>query len=433
MIPRYSRDQMAALWTEEHRFQTMLQVEIAACEAMSLQGKVPLADLKQIKKKAKINVKEILEIEKIVKHDVIAFLTQVERSVGPAARHLHLGMTSSDVLDTALALQLKEAAVLLQEDLFVLMEAVARLAKQHKNSLMAGRTHGVHAEPISFGIKCAGWYSELKRDMERLLRAQKIISFGKVSGVVGVYAHLDPSIESLVCKKLGLKPEPVATQVIPRDRHAEYLAILALVGSSLERFALEIRHLQKTEVLELEEPFSEGQRGSSAMPHKRNPILCENICGLARLLRSYAQASLENVALWHERDISHSSVERVILPDATILLDFMIDRMHSVLKDLRVYPEKMRENLQKTFYVLASQRLMLKILKSGKKKISRDQAYKMVQFLAQRAWTQSEDFKQLVLKDGSILSYLDPSQIEDCFDPEYFLRHTQTIFKHAGL
>ncbi|OGR96682.1 MAG: adenylosuccinate lyase [Elusimicrobia bacterium RIFCSPLOWO2_01_FULL_64_13] len=433
MIRRYTRDEMGRIWTDQHRFETMLEVEILACEAMAKKGRVPMADLKTIRRKARVNVRRIEEIEKVVKHDIIAFLTQVERGVGPAGRHLHAGMTSSDVLDTALAAQIREATSVLLSGIEALMGTVAKLARTHKNTLMPGRTHGVHAEPITFGIKAAGWYSELKRGRERLREAGKSAAFGKISGAVGTFAHVDPDVEAYVCKKLGLGIEPVSTQVVPRDRHAHYLSVLAVVGGTLERMALEVRHLQRTEVLEAEEPFSEGQRGSSAMPHKRNPIAAENVCGLARLLRSYAQAALENIALWHERDISHSSVERVILPDATIALDFMLHRLIKVLAGLQVYPKRMRENLDKTFAVLASQRLMLEILAKGGKRYSRDAAYKLVQGLAQKAWTGSLDFKMLVLKDPEISSVLDPLAVQECFDPNYFVRHASLILKRAGL
>jgi adenylosuccinate lyase len=433
MIPRYTRPEMAQIWTDESRFQKMLEVEILAAEAMAIEGQFPLADVNLIRKKAKINVQKIFEIEKVVKHDVIAFLTQIERTVGKPARHLHRGMTSSDVLDTALSLQLVEATVLLQNDLNTLLKTVAQLARQYKHTIMAGRTHGVHAEPITFGLKMAGWYSELQRDKVRLQQAQEVIAYGKISGAVGTYAHLDPSIEKYVCKKLNLKPEPVSTQIVPRDRHAQYLALLALIAASLERFALEIRHLQRTEVLEAEEPFSEGQRGSSAMPHKRNPIACENICGLSRLMRSYAHAAMENVALWHERDISHSSVERVIMPDAAITLDFMFYRMNEVLSGLRVYPEKMQENMKRTISILASQRLMLELIQQGGKNFSRERAYKVIQKCAQEAWTKNKDFKMLILAEPEITTYLSAKIIEECFSPAHFIRHVNTIFKQAGL
>lgn len=433
MIARYTRPEMAGIWTEKNRFNAMLEVEILAMEAMVKAGKVPKADLDEVRKKASIDVDKINEIEKVVKHDIIAFLSQVERKVGKAARHLHMGMTSSDVLDTALSVQMVQAAELLQKDIALLKKAVADLAHKHKNTLMAGRTHGVHAEPTTFGLKAAGWYSEILRSEERLGEARKIIAFGKVSGAVGTYAHLDPNLEKHVLGKLGLGIEPVSTQIVPRDRHAQYMALLALVGGTLERIALEIRHLQRTEVLEAEEPFTEGQRGSSAMPHKRNPVGCENICGLARLLRSNAQAAFENTALWHERDISHSSVERVIIPDSTILLDYMIARMTSIISGLQVYPEKMKENLNKTFLILSSQRLLLEILRHSKGKYSREDAYKLVQKYAQKAWTGGEDFKALVLKSPEISEFLSEKAVTECFDPAYFVRHKDLIFKRAGL
>ncbi|OGR86861.1 MAG: adenylosuccinate lyase [Elusimicrobia bacterium RIFCSPLOWO2_01_FULL_60_11] len=433
MIARYTRPEMAGIWTEKNRFEVMLEVEVLAMEAMVKAGKVPKADLDEVRKKASIDVAKIDEIEKVVKHDIIAFLSQVERKVGKAARHLHMGMTSSDVLDTALAVQMVQAAELLQKDIVPLKKAVADLARKHKGTLMAGRTHGVHAEPTTFGLKAAGWHSELVRSEERLADAKKIIAFGKISGAVGTYAHLDPEFEKHVLSKLGLGIEPVSTQIVPRDRHAQYMAALALVGGTLERIALEIRHLQRTEVLEAEEPFTEGQRGSSAMPHKRNPVGCENICGLARLLRSNAQAAFENTALWHERDISHSSVERVIIPDSTLLLDYMLARMTSIIAGLQVYPERMKENLNKTFLILASQRLLLEILRNSKGKYSREDAYKLVQRYAQKAWTEGGDFKKLVLKSPEIREFLSEKAVTECFDPAYFVRHKDLIFKRAGL
>ena len=433
MISRYTKPEMARIWTDESRFEKMLAVELAAAEAMAKRGQFSISEVEQIRKKARINVQEINEIEKVVKHDVIAFLTQIERSVGKSARFLHLGMTSSDVLDTALALQMVESTKLLRSAWQELLKITAPLARKHKNTLMAGRTHGVHAEPTTFGIKVAGWYSELCRGLDRLDAAENIIAFGKISGAVGTYAHVDPSIEKVVCKKLGLRVEPVSTQIIPRDRHAQFLNILALLGASLERIALEIRHLQRTEVLEAEEPFSEGQRGSSAMPHKRNPIACENICGLARLLRGNAMAALENVALWHERDISHSSVERVILPDSTIALHFMIGRLQNVLKDLNVYPERMRQNLQHTEMILVSQRLMLNLIEKGGAKFSREAAYKTIQVLAQKAWKEKVNFQELVEMDAAINQVLPKALIRDCFDVRYFVRHADRILKSAGL
>ncbi len=433
MIPRYSRPEMTAIWAEENRFQVMLQVEILAMESMVKQGKVPKADLEEVKKKAAINVDEINEIEKVVKHDIIAFLSQIERKVGKAARHLHMGMTSSDVLDTALAVQMVQSAELIEKDLKNLKKALAELAKKHKTTIMAGRTHGVHAEPTTFGLKVAGWFAEIERDEERMKEARKIVAFGKISGAVGTYAHLDPNLEKFVLGKLNLQVEPVSTQIVPRDRHAQFLSTIALIGGTLERIALEIRHLQRTEVLEAEEPFSEGQRGSSAMPHKRNPVGCENICGLSRLLRSNSMAALENMALWHERDISHSSVERVILPDSLILLDYMVQRMTGIISGLQVYPEKMRANLDKTFLILASQRLMLQILQKSKGKYSREDAYKLVQGNAQKAWTEGNDFKKLILESKDIRAVLSEKEILDSFDPAYFVRHRDLVFKRLGL
>ncbi len=433
MIPRYSRPEMSKIWAEENRFNIMLQVEILAMEAMVKAGKVPKADLDEVRKKAAIDVDQINEIEKVVKHDIIAFLTQVERKVGKAARHMHMGMTSSDVLDSALAVQMVQSADLLMAELKNLGKAAAVLARKHKDTLMAGRTHGVHAEPITFGLKVAGWHAEIVRDQARLREASAAIAFGKISGAVGTYAHLDPNLEKYVLGKLKLQVETVSTQIVPRDRHAHFLSTAALIGGTLERIALEIRHMQRTEVLEAEEPFSEGQRGSSAMPHKRNPVGCENICGLARLLRSNAMAAMENMALWHERDISHSSVERVILPDSLILLDYMTHRLTSIISGLQVYPEKMKGNLDKTFLILASQRLLLEILQRSKGKYSREDAYKLVQGNAQKAWTEGKDFKKLILECAEIRMVLSETQIKDCFDPAYFVRHRSLIFKRAGL
>ncbi|OGR85099.1 MAG: adenylosuccinate lyase [Elusimicrobia bacterium RIFCSPLOWO2_01_FULL_54_10] len=433
MIPRYSRPEMSAIWADENRFQVMLEVEILAMEAMVKAGKVPKADLDQVRKKAAIDVAQINEIEKVVKHDIIAFLTQVERKVGKAARHLHMGMTSSDVLDTALAVQMVRSSKLLADELSLLKKALASLAKKHKDTIMAGRTHGVHAEPTTFGLKVAGWYSEVMRDEQRLAEAEKAVAFGKISGAVGTYAHLDPALEKFVMAKLGLQVEPVSTQIVPRDRHAQFLSTIALIGGTLERIALQIRHMQRTEVMEAEEPFTEGQKGSSAMPHKRNPVGCENICGLARLLRSNAQASMENMALWHERDISHSSVERVVLPDSTILLDYMLHRMTIIISGLQVYPDRMKQNLNKTFLILASQRLLLEILQKSKGKYSREDAYKLVQGNAQKAWTEGKDFKKLILESREIRAVLSEKDILECFNPAYYVRHRDLIFKRAGL
>jgi adenylosuccinate lyase len=431
MIERYTRPEMAALWTDEYRFEKMLQVELLASEALVQQKKVPAAALQKIRAKARIDVPRIREIEQEVKHDVIAFVTQVAETVGPEAKqYLHFGLTSSDVLDTALAVQMVEAADLLLKDLGVLLQTVSTLARAHQKTLMIGRSHGIHGEPITFGFKVAGWYSELLRAKDRLLRARDVAGYGSISGAMGTFAHLDPSVEAHVCKKLGLKPEPAATQVIPRDRHAEYMTQLAVVAAGLERIATEIRHLQRTEVLEVEEPFSKGQKGSSAMPHKRNPIACENICGLARLIRGNAQAALENVALWHERDISHSSVERVILPDTTILLDFMIMRLNTVLRGLQVYPQNMKRNMLKTVEIIASQRLLLALVDKG---VGRDEAYRTVQGHAMKAWQNGDSFRDLVTHDPQFKGKLSKSELDQVFDPEYFVRHVKDIFKRLGL
>jgi adenylosuccinate lyase len=430
MIERYSRNDMSRLWTEEYRFHKMLEVELLSTEALVRKGKVPRAAYAKIKKKAKINVARIREIENVVKHDVIAFVTQVGENMGPESRFLHLGLTSSDVLDTALSVQMVEAADLLLTDVTLFLKTIAQLARKHKNTLMMGRSHGIHGEPITFGIKVAGWYTEMQRSLSRLKHAKEIASFGTISGAMGTFAHLDSSVEAYVCRKLGLKPEPVATQIIPRDRHADYLCQLALVAAGLERIATEIRHLQRTEVLEVEEPFSKGQKGSSAMPHKRNPIACENICGLARLIRGNAQAALESVALWHERDISHSSVERVVLPDSTILLDFMIMRLNGVLAGLQVYPENMKRNMRKTVEIIASQRLLLALVDKGRR---REEAYKRVQEHAMYAWQNDASFRRLVEADHEIGGVLGKTELDHCFDPEYYVRHRDELLKRAGL
>jgi len=365
MIDRYTRPEMARVWSEENRFRKWLQVEILAAEALARLDEVPMAAVARIRKKARFDVSRIQEIEGEVGHDVIAFLSCVAESLGDDARFLHLGMTSSDVVDTALALQLKEASSLLVRDVEELMAVLREQAFRYKETPMIGRTHGVHAEPITFGLKLAIWYAEMKRHLRRLQTAADEVSVGKISGVVGTFAQISPKVEAYVCEKSGLKPDPISNQIVQRDRHAYFFATLAVIASSLEKFAIEIRHLQRTEVLEAEEPFTQNQKGSSAMPHKRNPILSENVSGLARLLRSYALAALENVALWHERDISHSSVERVIAPDATILLDFMLRRMTHVIKSLAVYPETMRRNLEKSGGAIFSERVLLQLVEKG--------------------------------------------------------------------
>lgn len=428
MIPRYTRPEMAQVWSDENRFRQMLEVEILAAEAMSNMGLVPKSAVKTIRKKAKINIARINEIEATVKHDVIAFLTQIVESVGPQARFLHLGMTSSDVLDTALSVQMRQSCDIIIADLNRLLLSVGLLARKHKFTPMMGRTHGIHAEPITFGLKALTWYSEIKRLISIIQQTKETVSYGKISGAVGTFAHLSPRVEEYVCKKLGLKPEPVSTQIIPRDRHAVYSCRLAITGSSLERIAVEIRHLQRTEVQEAEEPFTKGQKGSSAMPHKRNPVMSENICGLSRLLRGHAMTSLENVALWHERDISHSSAERIILPDGSIALDFMIDRMNRVISGLQVYPENMLKNMEKTQDVIFSGTLLLSLVDKG---LSREKAYELIQAAAFRARDTNCGLESSVADDTAITKLLSKSEITKAFDLQAHYRHVPYIFKRV--
>lgn len=428
MIPRYTRPEMAAIWTDENRYKAWLQVEILAAEAMAKKGMVPRKAIAVIKKKAKIKVDRILKIEETVKHDVIAFLTQLEETIGPEARFLHIGLTSNDVLDTSFAILLKQAGELLQKDLDQFLVTLRALARKYKDHPMAGRSHGIHAEPITFGLKVAGWLSEAQRNRERLQSVRQKMAVGKLSGAVGTFAHNDPDVEEFVCKKLGLTPEPLATQVVPRDRHAEFMTTLAIIGGMLERIGTEIRHLQRTEVLEVEEPFTKGQKGSSAMPHKRNPIGSENICGLARLIRTNAVAALENIPLWHERDISHSSVERVIFPDTTILLNYSLNRMNNMLKNLRVYPKRMKENLRKTEDFLASEKIMLALVNKG---MDRQVGYGLVQRNALDAWTNGKPFRKLIEADKDIMKHLKKQDLKKCFDTSSHLRHVQTLFKRV--
>ena len=430
MIPRYSRPKMASIWEPANRFALWLRIEVLACEAWAELGEVPRDALAEIQAKAGFDLARIDAIEREVKHDVVAFLTAVAERVGPAARYLHLGLTSSDILDTALACQMREAADLLLEDAEALGRILADLAITHRGTVMIGRTHGIHAEPTTFGLKLAMWLMEVRRARERLERAREVVSYGKLSGAVGTFANVPPRVEEYVCARLGLKPEPISTQIIQRDRHAEFLALLGIVGASLDKFATEIRHLQRTEVREVEEPFTEGQKGSSAMPHKRNPVACEQVSGLSRLLRSHVQAGLENVALWHERDISHSSVERVILPDSTILLDYLLVRFREVLEGLRVYPETMRRNLNATHGVIFSQQVLLTLAKAG---VSREAAYRMVQRNAMRAWEEGEDFQTLLRQDPEVRAVLGETEIESCFDLGYHLRYMDDIFRRVGL
>jgi adenylosuccinate lyase len=434
MIPRYARPKMAAIWEPANRFSIWLKIEVLACEAWSELGVIPKEAVAEIKVKATFDmaalVPRIDEIERRTKHDVVAFTEAVAEQIGPAARYIHLGLTSSDVLDTCLACQMQQAADILLGDVAELESVLARLAVTHKKTPTIGRTHGIHAEPTTFGLKLAMWLMEMRRATERLTRARAVASYGKLSGSVGTFANVPPQVEEYVCAELGLKPEPVSTQIIQRDRHAEYLAALGIVGSSLDKFATEIRHLQRTEVREAEEPFTEGQKGSSSMPHKRNPVSCEQISGLARLLRSNVQAGLENVALWHERDISHSSVERVILPDGTILLDYLLVKFRDIVQGMRVYPEKMRRNLDATHGVIFSQQVLLALSKAG---ATREAAYAMVQRSAMRAWETGEEFRALLLADPDVRAALSSAEIESCFDLGYHLRHVDAIFRRVGL
>jgi len=425
VIPRYARDEMAAIWSEENKFATWLTIELLACEQLSRLGKIPASSLASITEKASFSIDRIQEIEKTVKHDVIAFLTAVSEAVGDDARYIHMGLTSSDILDTSLAVLLDRAASLLLEDVDRLLTVLEKRAFEHKTTPMMGRSHGIHAEPVTFGVKMALWYDEMVRNRERLERARDRIAYGKLSGAVGTFSFIDPSVEQYVCEKLGLKPAPVSTQVIQRDRHAEFFATLAIIAASLEKFAVEIRHLQRTEVREAEEYFSAGQKGSSAMPHKRNPVLSENITGLSRLMRSYAVSAIENVALWHERDISHSSVERVIAPDATILLDFMLHRFTGVMENLVVYEDRMSVNIGLTNGVIFSQFVLLKLVESG---LSRENAYELVQRNAMKSWENNLSFRQLLLEDGDVMAYVKVSDIEATFDVNLFLGHIDYIF-----
>jgi len=428
MIARYSRKKMSELFEDDARYRTWLEVELAAAAAMERRSEIPKGTVARIRAAARIDQARIDELEATLRHDVIAFLTQVGETAGPDARHLHLGMTSSDLVDTALALTLTRAADVLASELDALRETARTLALRYKETPMVGRTHGVHAEPITFGLKILVWYEELGRSRERLARAREAVAVGKLSGAVGTHAHGSPSLESEVMASLGLGAERAATQVVQRDRHAELLGALALLGASLEKMALEIRHLQRTEVLEAEEPFREGQKGSSAMPHKRNPVNCERICGLARVLRANAHAALENVALWHERDISHSSVERVILPDSFLLADFMTSQMREVLTGLHVHPERMQANLDSTRGLIYSQRVLLALTTSG---LSREEAYAIVQRHAMETWKSAPDLKTRLLADSTVTRILGPVEIEACFQPDYFIRHVNEIFDHV--
>jgi adenylosuccinate lyase len=428
MISRYTHTDMGAIWSDTRRYETWLEVELAATDALAEAGVVPQEDARALRARASFDIERIEEIERTTQHDVIAFTTAVAEKAGPVARWLHFGLTSSDVLDTALALQLRQACDVILKDVENLLEAVAIRAEEHRRTPMIGRTHGVHAEPMTFGVKLALWFAELERSRVRIIRAREGVSVGKLSGAVGLFAHLDPSIEEAVCTRLGLEPAPVSSQVIQRDRHAELLTALAILAASLEKFAVEIRGLQKTEIGEVEEPFARGQKGSSAMPHKRNPVGCEQITGLARLLRGNAMAALENVALWHERDISHSSVERVILPDSFIALDHMLRRFTRIVAGMVVYPDRMRENLQRSRGVVFSGTVLLELARRG---VSREQAYEWVQRNAMRSFHDRVDFKDLLLADADVTSVLSREILDEAFDLDTQLRHVDAIFSRV--
>jgi adenylosuccinate lyase len=430
MITRYSRPEMAALWTQEAKYEAWLKVELAVCEVYAKRGIIPAEALGRIKAAARVSAPRIDEIEATTRHDVIAFLTNLEDSIGADSRYVHLGLTSSDVVDTAQALQLVAAAELLLAGLERLRAALRTLALRHKDTLCVGRTHGIHAEPTVFGLKPALWFAEAGRNLDRLRRAREAVRVGKISGAVGTFAHVDPDVEEEVCRLLGLEAARVSTQIIQRDRHAEFCATLAIVAASLEKIATEIRSLQRTEILEAEEPFTEGQKGSSAMPHKRNPVSCEQVCGLARLVRTNALAAMENVALWHERDISHSSVERVILPDSTLLVDYMLHQMTRIMEGLQVYPERMRENIERSFGLMFSQRVLLRLAETG---LPRQQAYEIVQRDAMRAWRERTPFRALLAADPEVTSRLSEAELDACFDPRWYLRNVDAIYTRAGL
>ncbi|MBU0501835.1 MAG: adenylosuccinate lyase [bacterium] len=430
MIDRYALPKMKEIWSEEHKFRTWLEVELAACEGWAKLKKIPPASLKKIKSKANFSIQRIDEIEKTVDHDVIAFLTNVAENVGTDSRFIHLGMTSSDVVDTSLSLIMRDAADIIIQDIEDFIKILKKKAVEHKETIMMGRSHGVHAEPMTLGLKFALWMEEMKRNKERMIRAREIISVGQISGAVGTYSNIDPKVEEIACEKLNLIPASVSSQIIQRDRHAEFMSTIAIIGSTLDKIALEIRGLQKTEIGEVEEPFKKGQKGSSAMPHKKNPITCERICGLARILRGNTMVALENVALWHERDISHSSTERICVPDSTTLLDYMLQKICFVINNLVVYPEKMLENIEKSQGLIFSQRLLLSLTDKG---LTREQAYQIVQTAAMQARTSGKHLKETTLANKEARKHLAEREIEKVFDISYYLRNLEVIFKRLGL
>ncbi|MFH1024146.1 MAG: adenylosuccinate lyase [Planctomycetota bacterium] len=430
MISRYSRPAMAAVWSEENRFRIMLEVELLAAEAMAGRGLVPKRDIAIVRERARIDLRRIREIEDIVKHDVIAFLTQVGETVGPAARHLHLGMTSSDILDTALAVQCRDAADILLKDLAELKAILRDQMNKHRRTPMMGRTHGVHAEPTTFGLKMALFTAETARAIQRLRNARKAIAVGKISGAVGTFANVGPWVEEQVCRNLGIAPAPVSTQIVQRDRHAEFVTAMAIAGGSLEKFATEVRSLQRTEIQECEEPFTKGQKGSSAMPHKRNPILCERISGLARVLRGNAVVAMENIALWHERDISHSSAERIILPDTCLALDYMLAKAIEVFRNLTVHPGNMKANLEKSRGRIFSERVLLALVGKG---LSREEAYRVVQGHAMKSFERDVSFADLVAKDPTVRKHLTKTEIRACFDLDHHFRNVAQIYRRVEM
>jgi adenylosuccinate lyase len=430
MIPRYSLPKMSAIWSDENKFQKMLDVEILSCEALASLGKIPEKELKKIKSKAKFDVKRIEEIEKTTRHDVIAFLHNIAEYIGDSSRFVHQGLTSSDVLDTGLSVMMKESADIILEDLKALKEELRKKADKYRYTVMAGRSHGVHAEPTTFGLKLALFFDEINRCIERINRAKEIISVGKISGPVGTYSNIEPYVEDYVCKKLGLRPANISTQILQRDRHAEYLSEIAITGATLEKIATEFRNLQKTEVREVEEPFGKGQKGSSAMPHKRNPVMCERITGLARILRANAMVAMENVALWHERDISHSSAERVIIPDSAILLDYMLNQMIEIVRGLLVYPENMSANLAKTKGLVFSARILVELEKRG---VERRKAYDIIQRCAMKVWEKGVDFKDALKADSDFIKVVKAKEIEGFFKVAYYTKYVDAIFKKVGI
>lgn len=430
MIDRYTLSKMGNIWSNNHKMQIMLKIEILTCEAMHKAGTIPKAALEKIKKNANFDVEEVKKIEERTKHDVVAFIVNVGQSLGPEARYLHVGLTSSDLLDTSLSVQCVGASDILISDIKKLLTVLKQKTKKYKDTVCIARTHGVHAEPTTFGLKLAVWYDEMKRNLERMEQAKEMMRIGKLSGAVGTYANIDPYVEEYVCEKLNLRPANVATQIIQRDHHCQFITTLALIGSSLNKFATEIRLLQETEILEVEEPFFKGQIGSSAMPHKRNPITCERISGLSRLLRANAQAAFENIHLWHERDISHSSVERIILPDSTIILNYMLTKFTSILEGLLVYPKNMIANLTKTRGLIYSQRILLELMKKG---LTRDDAYAIIQRCAMQVWHETSNFKEVLNRDRKIRKHLSSKDIDTLFNIKYYTRHREKIFKKVGL